>query len=603
MRRAREGRAVVLDVCVPCSDMCCAPLARAGWGDLPGELHREILRLVPLRDATAARGVSPEMRDEVDDVWGAWGIWATAQDRRDGILSCVRCARDDDLDLGPLMVYAFQGSHAHHLASLGLWWLALLVAEGPDINNISWHAAKYRLPDQSPLMVVAQARRPVGRTAEGEMEWAYALGDAEAARAVRAAVAMGANVNRRLRGALLLMSYCAMRGCLEAVKACLEAGAEVDAVQGISTSPEMGASDKMWWTALVRAAHAGHEALLEAGASAKVGPDCLDQTLAAVCAGHPTPGIVRRLAEAGASVDARGYCGTALGSAARRGDIGLMGVLVDLGATVAGNAYGWSAMHEAATGEVVRWLAAHGASVQGDGCEESPLHSACRDGRVDAARVLVELGADVSYRDGASRTPLHLAVGCVGQPEPAAAEVPAELTRLLLAAGADVDAADRYGWTPLHCVAHAICVDLLLGAGADLELRDREGRTPIHAVVTCMRDKAEVVLRMADRGADLVNAGGAPGLVMRKVEELQAQQRHGGRKGSLVRERATRVMDGGAICAAASCGGRLPSLGQARAGVGANDDSATAPLFAGSEGWLTVSRAGREEHCDAIELG
>ena len=44
------------------------PAARAGWDNLPGELHREILRLVPLRDATAAHAVSWEMRDEVDEV-------------------------------------------------------------------------------------------------------------------------------------------------------------------------------------------------------------------------------------------------------------------------------------------------------------------------------------------------------------------------------------------------------------------------------------------------------------------------------------------------------------------------------------------------------
>jgi len=40
---------------------------QVGWGDLPGELHREVLRLVPLRDATAARGLSRGMRDEVDE--------------------------------------------------------------------------------------------------------------------------------------------------------------------------------------------------------------------------------------------------------------------------------------------------------------------------------------------------------------------------------------------------------------------------------------------------------------------------------------------------------------------------------------------------------
>ena len=57
----------------------------AGWADLPGELHREILRMVPLRDATAARAVSRDMRDEVDEAWRAWGIRATAEDWRWGI--------------------------------------------------------------------------------------------------------------------------------------------------------------------------------------------------------------------------------------------------------------------------------------------------------------------------------------------------------------------------------------------------------------------------------------------------------------------------------------------------------------------------------------
>ena len=80
---------------VPCNSQACSglavtsprvgPVARAGWDDLPGELHREILRLVPLRDATAARGVSRKMRDEVDEGWRAWGIRATAEDWRWGI--------------------------------------------------------------------------------------------------------------------------------------------------------------------------------------------------------------------------------------------------------------------------------------------------------------------------------------------------------------------------------------------------------------------------------------------------------------------------------------------------------------------------------------
>ena len=181
---------------------------------------------MPLRDATAARAVSREMRDEVDEVWRAWGIRATAKDQRVEVRKRLRRFRSAaEFNFGPLLVWVFEGSHAHHLASLGLWWLALLVAEEPDFNAMAWsededsedwtsddsyydledHEADHELPDQSPLMVVAQARRPVGRTAEGETEWAYALGDEEAARAVRAAVVMGANVNRRLCGALPLI--------------------------------------------------------------------------------------------------------------------------------------------------------------------------------------------------------------------------------------------------------------------------------------------------------------------------------------------------------------------------------------------------------------
>ena len=103
------------------------PMASAGWDDLPGEVHREILRLVPLCDATAARAVSREMRDEVDEVWRAWGIRATAKDVRDYIRyyhtkrDSYRCTGDEiELDYGPVLVFAHNGSHAHHLASLGL---------------------------------------------------------------------------------------------------------------------------------------------------------------------------------------------------------------------------------------------------------------------------------------------------------------------------------------------------------------------------------------------------------------------------------------------------------------------------------------------------
>ena len=54
--------------------------------------------------------------------------------------------------------------------------------------------------------------------------------------------------------------------------------------------------------------------------------------------------------------------------------------------------------------------------------------------------------------------------------------------------------------------------------------------TPIYTAATG-GNRPEVVLRMADRGAHLVNTGGEPGLVMRLVTELRAK-RSGGQPAS-----------------------------------------------------------------------
>ena len=100
------------------------------------------------------------------------------------------------------------------------------------------------------------------------------------------------------------------------------------------------------------------------------------------------------------------------------------------------------------------------------------LHFAGFFGKPEAARVLLEHGADVGAwtRNPFANQPLHAA----------AAGRHIEVCRVLVAAGADVDARQHGGFTPLHEAAQhgdIELVELLLSAGADPAVTEDEGRT------------------------------------------------------------------------------------------------------------------------------
>ena len=177
----------------------------------------------------------------------------------------------------------------------------------------------------------------------------------------------------------------------------------------------------------------------------------------------------------------------------------VMGVLVELGADLASaDESGRTAMHAAATGEAVRLLVAHGLSVDGNDRGESPICKLSDDGRVDAVRALIELGADVTCMDWYRWTPLHCAVRSFDE------QVAVELTRLLLAAGADARAVHTDDHAPLHCARYARCVGLLLDAGADLEARNGESKTPLHHAVGLSEEEAvEATRALLAAGADV----------------------------------------------------------------------------------------------------
>jgi len=109
----------------------------------------------------------------------------------------------------------------------------------------------------------------------------------------------------------------------------------------------------------------------------------------------------------------------------------------------------------------------------------TPLHFAAMGGHVDAARSLLDAGADanaMSRNRFVKVRPLHTAAAleiATGNPE---------LVRLLIENGADVNGrSEDGGFTPLHNAAGsgaAELVRILLEAGADPTATTDDGRTP-----------------------------------------------------------------------------------------------------------------------------
>jgi len=108
-----------------------------------------------------------------------------------------------------------------------------------------------------------------------------------------------------------------------------------------------------------------------------------------------------------------------------------------------------------------------------------PLHLAAHFGHADAARALLNKGAQVNAcSSNASRnTALHAA----------AAGRSSVLASLLLGAGADVNARQHGGWTALHSAAQSGDVELariLVNAGADVNTRADNQQRPVDLALT-----------------------------------------------------------------------------------------------------------------------
>jgi ankyrin repeat protein len=106
----------------------------------------------------------------------------------------------------------------------------------------------------------------------------------------------------------------------------------------------------------------------------------------------------------------------------------------------------------------------------------TPLITAAAFGKTEAAKILIEAGADLNYQNADGSTALHTA---------AAFDKP-EIVKMLIDAGADVNIQNNQGATALHTAAF-LCrseiVKVLLAKGADKTIKNKTGQTAIETVI------------------------------------------------------------------------------------------------------------------------
>ena len=228
---------------------------------------------------------------------------------------------------------------------------------------------------------------------------------------------------------------------IETARRLLAAGADARPANRLGVTPLALASDN-GNTAMMRL-------LLDAGADARAA-DPAGETMLMIAARVGVPDAVRLLLDRGAAVDARDqtYHQTPLMIAVRENHPSVVALLLERGADV--NA-------QTRVSLTPPWILpnsvpgfSNGIGIYRGGPPDrgirppvpgalSPLMYAARDGRVDAARLLLDAGADINLTDANAITPLIMAIV---NNRPAVA-------RLLIERGADIQLADWYGRTPL----------------------------------------------------------------------------------------------------------------------------------------------------------
>lgn len=335
------------------------------------------------------------------------------------------------------------------------------------------------------------SRRPDGSTA---LQWAAYEGDVDE---VRRLVEAGADPNAHNDFGASAMSVAAATGDAAVIRELLKGGAD----------PESPNAEGQ--TALMAVARTGHveaaRLLLRAGADVNAKERWGGQTALMWAAAQRQPEMVRVLVKAGARVNER----SKVNDWARKVTAEPREKAMDRG--------GFAALHYAAREGCIacfKPLLEGRADIDiGDGFGTPPLVLALMNLHFDAAKALIELGADVNLWDFHGQTPLYAAIDTNQVPRGARPDVPStdvatglDIARLLLARGANVNAqlklrlpgrampGDRNGEfrtqttgaTPLMRAAVGAdlpALELLLQHGALVDLPIADGTTPFFATV------------------------------------------------------------------------------------------------------------------------
>jgi len=268
-------------------------------------------------------------------------------------------------------------------------------------------------------------------------------------------------------------------------------------------SAGVNARDRMGRTPLILAVEKGQadevRRLLASGAD--VGAESVFGTALHRACWAGRAEIARLLLDAGARTDARWRGLTPLLLSVVTGWLDVASALVQRGADVeARDESGRTALHRtliashARVAPIALLLMDHGARVDTeDAGGDTPLLAAARGGHVEAARGLIEKGADVRGRErDTGRTPLHV-VALSGYGDIAAA---------LIAHGADVQARDGHGRTALdYALEHGnAAVAARLAAAGAARARAGGADVPVDAARVRVGAREAVVWQLKTRG-------------------------------------------------------------------------------------------------------